>query len=262
MEALIDRFIVEVATTKTDKTFREYRRLGEIAKPIFSEFSPDQVRPVHIAQVVDHEAKKAPTQANRLRQFLSAVFSFGVRTGAVESNPCRDVHGIKVMKRERYITDEEFNKVKGNVTVTISRIMECCYYTGQRIGDVLKVRKRDITKAGIAFVQGKTGSRLVVKMTPSLKAIVKHCGDEYLFESRRGMPYSYFGVSAMFRRGCKAAGVEDFHIHDIRAKALTDAHNQGRDAQKLGGHRSRAMTDQYVKARSVEVVEPPKRRKS
>ena len=260
MVALLDRFTVEIASQKTPKTFREYRRYAEILKPIFAEFSPQQVKPHHIAKVIDHEAIKAPTHANRLRQYLSAVFNHAVRTGCVDSNPCRDVKGISVPKRDRYISDREFESVKEFVPLVIGNIMETCYYTGQRISDVLKIKRADITKDGIFFEQGKTGKKLKVGMNPELRKIVKQCGEIYLFESRLGKAYSYFGVSAMFRRACKSAGVEDFHLHDIRAKALTDAHQQGHDAQKLAGHGSRSTTEGYIKARLVEAVRPPGRR--
>lgn len=260
MVALLDRFTVEIASKKTPKTFREYRRMAEILKPIFAEFSPQQVRPHHIAKVIDHEAITAPTQANRIRQYLSAVFSQAVRSGIIDVNPCRDVKGISVAKRDRYITDKEFESVKKVASVAIGNIMETCYYTGQRISDVLKIKRYDINKDGIFFEQGKTGKKLKVGLNPDLRKIVKQCGEVYLFESRRGKAYSYFGVSAMFRRACKSAGVEDFHIHDIRAKALTDAHQQGHDAQKLAGHGSRSTTEGYIKARLVEAVRPPGRR--
>ena len=261
MVALLDRFTVEVSSQKTPKTFREYRRMAEILKPVFQEFSPQQVKPHHIAKVIDNEAIKAPTQANRIRQFLSAVFSYAVRSGVVDTNPCRDVKGISVKRRDRYVTDQEFNKVKEASTEAVQNIMEFCYYTGQRISDVLKVKREDITRDGVFFEQGKTGKKLKVNLNPEIKRIIKSSGEIYLFESRLGNPYSYFGISAMFRRACKSAGVEDFHIHDIRAKALTDAHKQGQDAQKLAGHKSRAMTDQYIKDRLVESVKPPRRRK-
>lgn len=52
-----------------------------------------------------------------------------------------------------------------------------------------------------------------------------------LFYGRGDRQYADLGISAMFRRVCKQAGVEDFHIHDIRAKSLTDASLQGLDVQ-------------------------------
>jgi integrase len=264
MAALIDRFMVEVAVQKTPKTQKEYKRLGEKLKPIFAEFRPDQVKPHHVAKVIDHEAKKHPVQANRLRQFLSVVFSYGVRLGVVDSNPCRDVKGISVRKRDRYITDDEFKAVKAKANETIGCIMDFCYFTAQRISDVLKVRLSDITTEGVYFEQGKTGKKLMVQMSDELAGVIERAKGLHkkvrgftLFHGRGGKQYGYFGVSAMFRRSCKSAGIE-FHLHDIRAKSLTDAKRQGIDAQKLAGHKSAAMTEHYVKARDVEVAKSPK----
>jgi hypothetical protein len=39
----------------------------------------------------------------------------------------------------------------------------------------------------------------------------------------------------MFQRAEHKSGIEDFHFHDIRAKALTDAKRLGMDAQGLAG---------------------------
>lgn len=267
MPALIDRFLLDVAKTKTVKTQKEYKRLGGVLKGIFAEFTPRQVRPHHIAKVIDHEAKRHPVQANRMRQLLSVIFAHAVRWGVTDANPCRDVKGISVKKRDRYITDEEFQAVKDKANPSIACIMDFCYFTAQRISDVLKVRLSEVTAEGIYFEQGKTGKKLMVAMTPELQEVVDSAKKLHnkvrgltLFHGRGGRPYGYFGVSAMFRRTCKAAGVENFHLHDIRAKSLTDAARQGLNAQRLAGHKSAQMTEHYVKARDIEVAQPPKRR--
>lgn len=267
MPALIDRFLIEVASTKSAKTQKEYKRLGEKLKSIFAEFTPRQVKPHHVAKIIDHQAKTAPTQANRMRSLLSVVFAHAVRWGLTDANPCRDVKGISVKKRDRYITDEEFQAVKDKANPSIACIMDFCYFTAQRISDVLKVKLSEVTPEGVYFEQGKTGKRLMVAMTPEMQEVVDRAKKLHskvrgftLFHGRGGRPYGYFGVSAMFRRACKAAGVENFHLHDIRAKALTDASRQGLNAQRLAGHKSAAMTEHYVKARAVEVAQPPKRR--
>lgn len=267
MPALIDRFLVDVATHRSPKTLKEYRRLGDKLKIIFAEFTPRQVKPHHIAKVIDHEAQKHKTQANRMRQLLSTIFAHAVRWGLADANPCRDVKGISVKKRDRYITDAEFDQVKAAANPSIACIMDFCYYTAQRISDVLKVRLSDVTAEGVYFEQGKTGKKLLVTMTPALQEVVDKAKKLHnkvrgmtLFHGRGGRQYGYFGVSAMFRRACKTAGVADFHLHDIRAKALTDAKRQGLDAQRLAGHKSAAMTEHYIKARNIETAQPPKRR--
>ncbi len=265
MPALIDRFLVEVAPKKAAKTEKEYKRLGALLKKAFTEFQPRQVKPHHVAKAIDDEAKMAPVQANRLRQLLSVIFAHAVRWGVVDANPCRDVRGVSVQKRDRYISDDEFAAVKAKANPTICCVMDFCYLTAQRISDVLKVKRADISDNGVYFQQGKTGKKLMVLMTPELAEVIERAKKLHdkvrgltLFHGRGGKQYTYFGMSAMFRRAVKKAMVEDFHLHDIRAKALTDAERQGLDAQRLAGHKNRAMTEHYIKAREVEEAMPPR----
>ncbi len=49
---------------------------------------------------------------------------------------------------------------------------------------------------------------------------------------------------------------ERFTEHDIRAKTLTDADELGQDAQKLAIHKSRVMTDRYIKTHRIERIKP------
>ncbi len=71
-----------------------------------------------------------------------------------------------------------------------------------------------------------------------------------------GKPYTYYGFRANFERTRVKAGVEDVHFHDIRAKAITDASNQGRKAQSFSLHKTEAEAEAYVKLRQVPVVIP------
>jgi integrase len=77
-----------------------------------------------------------------------------------------------------------------------------------------------------------------------------------LFHIRGRVP-SYKGVRDLFDRAAKAAGVEDAGLHDIRAKALTDARRQGKDAQVLGGHVDPKMTERYIRLRETPEADPP-----
>lgn len=79
--------------------------------------------------------------------------------------------------------------------------------------------------------------------------------------TRKGQPYTASGFDSIWQRAMQralGAGVlkERFTEHDIRAKTLTDAAGLGQDAQKLAGHKSRAMTDRYIKTRTIEKVKP------
>lgn len=54
-----------------------------------------------------------------------------------------------------------------------------------------------------------------------------------------------------------AVGGVRFHEHDLRGKVATDM-NDPIAAQKLLGHKDMSMTEDYIKARQTEVVQPHK----
>jgi len=142
--------------------------------------------------------------------------------------------------------------------------MDVCYLTGQRIGDVLAIRLADITQEGIYFQQEKTGKRLLVDMTIEIEDAVGRAKGLHsnvrgltLFHGRGGRPLSYYGVRSAFQRACKLAKVEDATLHDIRAKAATDAERQGKNPTDLLGHSSRATTTRYLRGREHKRVSGP-----
>lgn len=57
-----------------------------------------------------------------------------------------------------------------------------------------------------------------------------------------------------------SAGFERFHEHDIRGKVATDM-DDPHAVQKLLGHASIKMSEEYIKQRGTDVVEPHRRDK-
>ena len=264
MSSLIDRAMGEISGRVKPNTLAQYKIAAARLKTVLAEFSPDQVRPKHVAAIKQHFAK-TPNMANRILSFLRVVFSYAVEWQEVESNPCIGIRRHVEKKRDRYISDAEFLAVREKAIPHLAAIMDIAYLTGQRIGDVLAIRRADVSEAGIAFCQQKTNKRLIVRMSADLGAAVaraKVLNDNVrgltLFHTRGGKPYGYYTIRDQFDRACAAAGVENFHLHDLRAKALTDAKRQGLDPQKLGGHQTQAMTDRYIRQREIDMADPPK----
>ena len=262
MGDIMDRYMSEVAPTMAEKTYKN--NLGEI-KPLkifFGEMSPQKIKPVDIYKYLDIRSK-TPTAANLEKALLSCIFSKAIKWGIVESNPCRVVKKLKVKKRDRYITDEEFQKLHSMASPFMKCFLDLGYVTGQRIGDLLNIRLSDIKDDGLYITQSKTGKKIVFEITTEFKILISKAKSikrpvhgMYLFCNRKGTKYTYDGFSSIFYRLKIKAGLKDLHFHDIRAKATTDANAQGRNAQKLAGHESRGMTDHYIKNREFERVEP------
>ncbi|MCK6412678.1 MAG: tyrosine-type recombinase/integrase [Azonexus sp.] len=139
---------------------------------------------------------------------------------------------------------------------------------GQRIGDVLKIRYADIDEDGIFFKQEKTGNRLKVAMTDDLKAAIDTARALHqsvkgltLFHTHQGKPFAYWTVRTLWDRAITAAGVQDVHIHDICAKAATDAKAQGLDSKTLLGHASKSAHSRYLRSKEIPLAKPVKIRK-
>jgi integrase len=146
--------------------------------------------------------------------------------------------------------------------------VDLCYLTAQRIGDVLSLTERQITEQGIEIDQQKTGKRLIIRWTDDLKTVVDRARalqksrSLALFGDSKGKPWDYNAVRQSWNRAVKRALVDDAHLHDLRAKSLTDARAQGLDPQRLAGHSTEAQTTRYLRGLDRDVVDGPKMTRS
>lgn len=268
LQTLIDRALADMELTIAASTLKNYRVCAKRVLEAFDEFSPQQIKPVHVATFLD-DAKTTPSMANLLRSFLRGVFVRAVRWGVVESDPTRDIRPFKTGKRTRYITDAEFSRIREHASPVLQVLMDVAYITGQRIGDVMGIRYSDISEAGVFIEQDKTGTRMLIAMTPDLADAIQRARDLHksvkgltLFHKRNGEPLSYFTIYGHWRRACDAAKVEDANFHDLRAAAATDASEQGMDSRALLGHTTESSHKRYLRSKKVPIAQPVPSRKS
>lgn len=245
-------------------TRKQYDRLQARIIHGFSDFEPHEITGSHVVQFL-RLYKDTPNTANRMLSILRHIFHVGLETGACDVNPAFTIKRYKEAKRERYLTDQEYVAIHSKANPTVKVIMDLCYLTGQRIGDVLKIKRSDISAEGIHFIQEKTGARLQVSMTPDLERTIDAAKSlrvvpcAYLLHPKgKGTPYSYRAIRDAYERARKAAGVPDTTLHDLRAKSLTDTKNSGGDATALAGHRLASTTLRYLRGTDVPRVSGPK----
>ncbi|SEB61032.1 tyrosine recombinase XerC [Rhodobacter sp. 24-YEA-8] len=101
--------------------------------------------------------------ANYIVQVLRILFEHGIDQGWREDNPAKGVSLLKsgAPPREAWPQDM-IDAYRAKATGRALLIFELALGTGQRIGDVLKMRWSDIEGDGINVTQGKTGARLWV----------------------------------------------------------------------------------------------------
>ena len=266
MGQVMDRYLGEVVPEFKPETISIKRRHIERLKRVFGDIKPGAIKPMYIARYRDERGRKdGKVTANMEKSTLSAVFSKAIEWGVCDKNPCREVKRIRQKERDRYMTDEEFVLLRENAEPLIQCIMDIAYLTGLRVGDILRIKRSDIKDGEMHVTTQKTGKKLVFSVVDDLevvltraKALHRSILSDYLFCARTGNPMSRNLFTLKFIQLKKRLGLHDrnLHFHDIRAKAATDAANQGLNAQRLLGHKNRNQTDHYIKQRQADKVIP------
>ena len=275
MPELIDDTLTRAEDRCKPNTLKQYKVAAGKIKKTFIEFAPHQVKPLHVVQFLDCY-RNSPSVANRTRTLLKLAFDLAVLRGLCESNPVLSIPTMRENKRARYLTDEEYLRIWHHAPPVLQCIMDMCYLTGQRIGDILNIRLSDISREGIAFQPEKTtrkdgtGKKVLITMTPDIKDVITRAKTLHgpvtriaLFGLKKGgKPRGYAGVADAWNKATKKAGVTDAHLHDLRAKSLTDAKAQGLDPQQLALHATESMTLRYLRGLETPTAQGPKRIKS
>lgn len=253
----------EVIPKKARLTQRDNLREIALLEAAFSTMPIDLIKPHHIKKYLDERAKAAPIRANRERALFSHVFNFARTSGYTDAaNSCAGVRGNRETGRDRYVEHAEFQAVWACAHYTVQDAMDLAYLTGQRPADVLKINRSDIQNGALLVTQNKTGTKLRINITGELKTLLERIlgrsdgkdGRERLLVDESGYRLSYDALWNRFAKAREAAGV-NFQFRDLRAKAATDTGDLAA-AQKLLGHKSRAMTEHYTRNRLGERVNP------
>ena len=254
--------------TLAENTKKQYNGIRPKIVHGFSDFEPHEIMGTHIYQFLE-QYRSTPNMANRMLSVLKRIFTKGVRLGACDFNPSAGVARFDEDKRKRYITDEEYKLIYNQANEVIQVVMDICYLTAQRIGDVLNIKRSDISEEGILIVQQKSKARLTVAMTPELAGVIaraktlRNVPCQWLLHPKgKATAYAYSSIKSAYQRAVSASGVTDATLHDLRAKSLTDLKKAGGDPQKLAGHRLESTTLRYLRGIESPLVSGPSLRSS
>ena len=132
-------------------------------------------------------------------------------------------------------------------------IFELCLGTGQRIGDVRKMRWSDIEEGGINVRQGKTGKDLWIPFTSQLAAVLDQTPRTGLFilSQSDSQPVSYLAAAFAVMKVRKEIGAQEYDIHALRHTTASELAALGLSddlIMAITGHTSRASVVRYAGA--------------
>lgn len=246
----------------------------------FKEFNLANVMPVDIAAFVDQWEGQRMGQVFQSK--LSDFFKWACRRGYRSENPCREISVAKPKKRSRYITDEEFNKIKDSLLIgldgvptrsgkMVSCYVDLCFLLYQRTTEIRLLRWDQITPEGILFTPTKTekssGAKVQVPMNQAVQDVLnrarqaypeREIKSEYVIHTHDLKPYTTTGIGSAWKRAAQRAEVSNATLKDLRAKAMTDAKRDGYTVKQIsigGAHTDEEMTESYIKLRETPVSE-------
>lgn len=199
--------------------------------------------------------------AKKSLSLLSAIYSYAIRKGLVDENPCRYVERPVDQKRERFLTPREFARLGEslrqkkllNEEGKNLEAIELIALTGCRLGEVLKLRRSEVDPTGHCFRLGdtKTGAQMRPCGQPAMKLVTKTLAShesDWVFPSSRS-DGSITGVRKVLLDVCADAGVDDVTPHVFRHSFATVAHELGYSELTIAGllgHRLSSVTSRYA----------------
>lgn len=110
--------------------------------------------------------------ANNLLRYLSSLLAWSIPRGWTGYNPCLGVKKLKAGGAYVPWSWEAICLFREVARAELWQAAGLALYSGQRQGDVLKMRWSDIREGQIAVEQGKTGKKLWVPMHAELKRLM------------------------------------------------------------------------------------------
>ena len=237
-------------------TQHDYRaRLRQICG-LWGDFPITSIQRKHVIALQDRHAD-TPATADRMVTVLRVLLAFAVDREYRTDNPAK---GIKKLRKPRDVDGhtpwpgwaaDRFLATHHGTTMGLAAALGL--YTGQRLGDVLRMRWSDIADGRISVRQGKTGARLEIPLHSALeRALVQHkpCSPVIL-TTAHGLPFASGNFRHHLTKAIVAAGLQDLGLsfHGLRYAAAGQLAELGcslKEIASITGHQSLAMLAKYT----------------
>jgi integrase len=196
-----------------------------------------------------------PAMANLTRAVLRKLLTYGVQVGYRDDNP---VTMIKPYKSGTHHTWDDGELAAFEARWSLGTRERLAYalllHTGQRGGDVVKMRRADISGGMISVVQQKTGAALSIPIYPALADALKAYPTKglHLIGDEAGRPINHAQLLRLMKRAAKAAGLPAHCLpHGLRKAQMRRLAEHGASAKQIAaisGHKTLHEIERYTAA--------------
>ena len=234
------------------------------------------IRPVHVSRMhraiwdlgMLHTAKRVLAEAR-------SCFDEAINAGLIETNPAASVRPLPVRIKRARLSLDLWKRMRDmsehSPQKWLPSLLDLALMTGQRRGDLAKMRFDDIWDDHLHIVQEKMGARIALPLALRLEAVGKSIGDVieachdyqrqgqiFLLRKDNGARMDVTTLSNRFR-GCLMTTLggrwgrdgNPPSLHECRSLSERLYRKQGIDTMTLLGHRRQSMTDKYNSPRGL-----------
>ncbi len=205
--------------------------------------------------------KRTGATVNRFLASLSSTLAYGVKTLQwIERNPCERIERPAESKgRVRYLSDDERTALlaacKPHTDLYLAVVLALS--TGARQAEIMTLRygQIDFGRQVITLTQTKNGETRALPLVSTAftllqeRAKVRNLKDDRVFPpSAKAKKAECLDLRQPWEKALKAAGIADFHWHDLRHTAASYLAMSGVslvEISKILGHRTMQMVSRY-----------------
>lgn len=215
-------------------------------------------------------AKRTGATVNRYLANLSACLNYGVKTLQwIERNPCERIKRPAESKgRVRFLSDDERTALlatcKSHDDLYLAVVLALS--TGARQSEIMTLRfgQIDFKRKVIALHHTKNGESRAIPLVGAAfkllqeRAKVRNIADDRVFPaSKLAKKSEFIDLRQPWEKAREAAGITDFHWHDLRHTAASYLAMSGVslvEISKILGHRTMQMVSRYAHLSEGHIV--------
>lgn len=207
-------------------------------------------------------AKRTDGAANFLFKRVRVLLRFAGKCGYRDDDPTINIKCPPINRAHHTWTDDEIAQYRERWRLgTRERLaLELALYTGQRLGDLSRMRWDHIRNGRLGVTQQKTGTALSIPTHPDLQAAMDAWkgsrNGAILVRTTRpaGTALTPESLGNLFARWIDAAGLPKRCVtHGLRkacARRLAEAGCSTKEIQSITGHETLSEVERYTKAAS------------
>jgi integrase len=208
-----------------------------------------------VRKILQEIGATKPGKANLTQKVLRVLMQYAIDTGWRNDNPVAGIKSYRLGTRHTW-SDDELAAYEARWPLgTRERLAYALLlYTGQRVGDVVRMRRQDISNGRINVVQQKTGAALSIPIHPRLQEALKAgpIRGFQLIGDQHGRGITPPALTKAMMRAAAAAGLDRQCLpHGLRKACLRRLAEHGGSAKEIAavsGHKSLGEVERYTAA--------------